>query len=576
MAGLWTQYRDELASDPLLVLALTAALVALATTPLAFAVLGRLDWFKARRGRVLQRPEFSSIVVGMILVMGIPAIFAAMVLKSRSFDKNRYEFDPNKTWSVLEQGRGFQNSRRPTRPSSRRWSGWRWSGRTWSTTSRSWTSRCWRCGAWRDVAGGGAAVPAASCSRWPACGRASGWTARSNCWISPRRRSTCAPSPPAQRGPPRASSRTAAGATVAALPAPACDRRSGRRWAEPGPGRGRAGDRPRAPAPASPPCCRCRDLPPGWTVGKSGERAPRDVQRRQPLREDRRPRRELPPVWRQGDGLRLLPPDRRPVQRAPALRLRDGRFPQGPGQVRLGEARRVPGGRDRRPGVYHAPAARCSTPGKYYTQIVSTAGRPQVRRLRAGARQAGRRPPEAGRYRRQPARCRPRQRDRESGCRQPRRSRPLTPRSRPRPRSHRRRCSPCCRPRAGEGDPKYVAQDVFGYSFLSDVFMADYKDGDVTWQGFLRPYRDAARPRRSSRSTSRASRKTAPRSRRSRPTGPTRSSSAPISAWSTSSSARGTPWPGPTAPPAAPRPRPSPAPGQEPAGHASRPSGAVK
>jgi hypothetical protein len=41
-----------------------------------------------------------------------------------------------------------------------------------------------------------------------------------------------------------------------------------------------------------------------------------------------------------------------------------------------------------------------------------------------------------------------------------------------------------------QGDPKYVAQDVFGYSFLSDVFMADYKDGDVTWQGFLRPYRD--------------------------------------------------------------------------------------
>ena len=66
----------------------------------------------------MQRPAFSSIVVGMILVMGIPAIFAAMVLKSRSFDKNRYEFDPNKTWSVLEQGRGFRDrARRPTRPS---------------------------------------------------------------------------------------------------------------------------------------------------------------------------------------------------------------------------------------------------------------------------------------------------------------------------------------------------------------------------------------------------------------------------------------------------------------------------
>src|SRR5215471_19986760 len=111
LTSLWSQYRDELASDPLLILALSAALVALATTPIAFAVLGRLDWFKARRGRVLQRPEFSSIIVGMLLVMGIPAIFAAMALKSRSFDKNRYEFDPNKTWSVLEQGRGLEDLR---------------------------------------------------------------------------------------------------------------------------------------------------------------------------------------------------------------------------------------------------------------------------------------------------------------------------------------------------------------------------------------------------------------------------------------------------------------------------------
>ncbi|MHB1562042.1 MAG: DUF6599 family protein, partial [Isosphaeraceae bacterium] len=47
-------------------------------------------------------------------------------------------------------------------------------------------------------------------------------------------------------------------------------------------------------------------------------------------------------------------------------------------------------------------------------------------------------------------------------------------------------------PAAGrDGEPKYVAQDAFGYSFLSDVFMADYKSGATAWQGFLRPYRDA-------------------------------------------------------------------------------------
>jgi hypothetical protein len=95
-------------SSPVQAIALLAALIAIATTPIAFAVLGRMDWFKARRGRVMMKPEFSSIVVGMMLVMGIPAIFAALVVKSEFFDKDRYEFDPNKTWSVLEQGREFK------------------------------------------------------------------------------------------------------------------------------------------------------------------------------------------------------------------------------------------------------------------------------------------------------------------------------------------------------------------------------------------------------------------------------------------------------------------------------------
>jgi hypothetical protein len=40
----------------------------------------------------------------------------------------------------------------------------------------------------------------------------------------------------------------------------------------------------------------------------------------------------------------------------------------------------------------------------------------------------------------------------------------------------------------GRANNKYVAQDVFGYSFLSDVFMAEYSEGRVNWQGFLRPY----------------------------------------------------------------------------------------
>jgi hypothetical protein len=57
------------------------------------------------------RPSFSSIVVGMILVMTIPAIFAALVVKSRHFDESRYEFDPNRTLSVLDQGRQYESAK---------------------------------------------------------------------------------------------------------------------------------------------------------------------------------------------------------------------------------------------------------------------------------------------------------------------------------------------------------------------------------------------------------------------------------------------------------------------------------
>ena len=103
------KWRDALWNDPLLTVAVTAAVLALVLTPPAFAVLGRMQWFQARRGRTLQRPSFATTVVAMMLVMGIPAIFLALVVKSQYFDKNRYEFDPNKTWSVLDQGRGFHD-----------------------------------------------------------------------------------------------------------------------------------------------------------------------------------------------------------------------------------------------------------------------------------------------------------------------------------------------------------------------------------------------------------------------------------------------------------------------------------
>ena len=137
--------------------------------------------------------------------------------------------------------------------------------------------------------------------------------------------------------------------------------------------------------------------------------------------------------------------------------------------------------------------------GKYYTQIVSTSDDPKFAAFAAGSGQAGRRPPEARRPAARPRRSPPRHPARNGRVQTGRRrtGRPAEPVEAAPPRPSRRRDdSPATYfallpAKDREGEPKYVAQDVFGYSFLSDVFMADYKDGDVTWQGFLRPYRDA-------------------------------------------------------------------------------------
>jgi hypothetical protein len=47
----------------------------------------------------------------------------------------------------------------------------------------------------------------------------------------------------------------------------------------------------------------------------------------------------------------------------------------------------------------------------------------------------------------------------------------------------------------GRNGEKYVAQDVFGFSFFSEVFLADFQEGDVQWQGFIRPYPSAEKAR---------------------------------------------------------------------------------
>ena len=108
-SGVMTRLQETFRDDPLTGLALAVGLIALATTPMAFAVLGRLNYFETRRGRTFQKPSFAATVCAMMLVMGVPAIFCALVVKSRHFDKDRYEFDPNRTDTVLDQGRGLHS-----------------------------------------------------------------------------------------------------------------------------------------------------------------------------------------------------------------------------------------------------------------------------------------------------------------------------------------------------------------------------------------------------------------------------------------------------------------------------------
>ena len=227
------------------------------------------------------------------------------------------------------------------------------------------------------------------------------------------------------------------------------------------------------------------DLPPGWTVGKSGDRAPGDVQRREPLREDRRPRRELHPVRRQGDGLHLLPPDRRRSNEVQVyiFEMADSLKALGKyGSEKPEEVKAVAG---RHRGL-HLGRQLAVLRGPVLHPDRLDQGRPQVRGLRARAGQAGRRQkPEA----QAPDGPPPDPADGHCG-----RAKPPAPTAKP---SQGDLPGDVLRPAAGPGPgrrAKYVAQDVFGYSFLSDVFMADYKDGDVDLAGLPPPL--SRRPRR--------------------------------------------------------------------------------
>jgi len=98
-------------ADPLRGSAAVACLIAIASTPLVFLILGRKEYLHTRRGRTYRKPEWWSVVCSMALVMGIPGIVLVLLVKSQYFDEDRYAFDPNETWSVIEQGRQYETAK---------------------------------------------------------------------------------------------------------------------------------------------------------------------------------------------------------------------------------------------------------------------------------------------------------------------------------------------------------------------------------------------------------------------------------------------------------------------------------
>ncbi len=451
--SLTAKLRDFFSEDPLMAIALAAALVALATTPIAFAVLGRLGWFKARRGRTIQRPEFSSVVCGMLLVMGIPAIFAALVLKSRSFDEDRYEFDPNKTWSVLDQGRGFRNLKEADEAV-------RGEMKRLTEERKNLVNNVKKLDeAMLVLRAASAQSPAVAQAMPDVLGR-----------LSSLRRSVGVDAPQQlmdDTAPPAALpvvSATPGPATVASIAAPT----PAAPVAPAGGGLSKAQvdaelaavPEPQRPLAAMIPLV---DVPAGWTVGKSG---PRHLEtfNAENLFEKIDGRAESFTQYNvRGMAYTYYHPtgDESNEVQLYIFEMSDplkalGKY----GSEKPDGVKALPIGTE----GYESAGSTLFHAGPYYTQIVSTK---DDAKFSAFAREL------AGRIAalQRPAPASPGDPPGGSAA-SPDAYFALLP--------------------AGPGRQaqKYVAQDVFGYSFLSDVFMADYEEGGNSWQGFLRPYPD--------------------------------------------------------------------------------------
>jgi hypothetical protein len=488
--GFWAKTGNELLDDPLLVLALLATLVAMATTPIAFAVLARMEWFKARRGRVVQRPEFSSIVVGMMLVMVIPSIFAALVLKSRYFDRNRYEFDPNRTWSVLEQGRGLKSLEEADAAVKREMERLALERKNLLENVKKLDEAML---ALRSVAGTSPSVDQAlprvlqSLAAVRKCVGLDGPQQLQDLTASPIELKVAAADI-------HSAITSPVPGTPAPFPAPATMNRP---IAADASGQGLSRAQVQAEISAVPEAQRdiasmlpLSNLPPGWSVGKSGTKHIETFNADNLYEKIDGRAESFLQYGVKGMAYSFYHPTGDPSNELQiyVFEMTDGLKAMGKyGSEKPDDAKIIQLGSE----GYTSAGSTLFYAGKYYTQIVSTqddskfaavaielAGRvASLQKQRGGSSlTSAAKEPEL-----------PRPVDLATANPQVESSAKLQPGSEVTPDTYF-----ALLPAQGkQGDNKYVAQDVFGYSFFSDVFMADYKEGEVTWQGFLRPYRDA-------------------------------------------------------------------------------------
>jgi hypothetical protein len=471
VATLWTKFTAELAEDPLLTVSLSAALFAFATAPIAVAVLGRMDWFKARRGRVLQRPSFPSVIVGAMLVMSIPAIFAALVLKSRHFDENRYEFDPNRTWSVLEQGRGFKDLREADAAVKQEMERLALERKNLVDGVKKLDQAML---ALRAAAGTSAAVAQTIPNLLQSLAQV-----RQSVNLDGPQQLMDFTAPPVDVRSVAVPASPAAPAVASAAPAPA----------PAAPANGLSPAQVEAELAAVPEPQKAiasmlplTDLPAGWVAEKSGDKYIETFNADNLYEKIDGRAESFVQYGVKGMAYTYYHPaddDSKEVQlyvfeMADPLRAL-GKF----GSEKPEDVQAVPLG----DGGYTSAGSTFLYAGKYYTQLVSTQDDPK---FAAFAMEIARRVAA----RQKPGAAAPAPAAAVADATNPT---PAPAAATPEPAEA--EASPAdyfkLLPAAGrQGDPTYVPQDVFGYSFLSDVFMADYKEGDVGWQGFVRPYKD--------------------------------------------------------------------------------------